>query len=203
MINIKKYIEERKNDNYLHNLINNSYNEYFNSIENCNKVKHKYKKQYSSFKYYNINLSQNNIYKKKVDPKTLELISNETNTIKSMLEQKNAKKEEIFKNRQLIKKVRLEKIRNDKNNFENFIYQPKNENNIIVQRQLDLLKTKINNNTFTNCKEIEIGNSFTTKLRLYIWNQIEQLINTRLYGKLIEDNKFLKDLHHNYILQLK
>ena len=115
-----------------------------------------------------------------------------------MLEQKNARKEEIFKSRQLRKRVRLEKIRNDKNNFENFIYQPKNENNIIVQRQLDLLKTKINNNTFTNCKEIEIGNSFTTKLRLYIWNQIEQLINTRLYGKLIEDNKFLKDLHHNY-----
>ena len=203
LINIKKFIEERKNDNYLHNLINNSYNEYFNSIENCNKVKHKYKKQYSSFKYYNINLSQNNIYKKKVDPKTLELISNETNTIKSMLEQKNAKKEEIFKSRQLRKRVRLEKIRNDKNNFENFIYQPKNENNIIVQRQFDLLKRKINNNTFTNCKEIELGNSFTTKLRLYISNPIDQVINTRLYGKLIEDNKFLKDLHHNYILQLK
>ena len=120
-----------------------------------------------------------------------------------MLEQKNAKKEERFKNRQLRKKVRLEKIRNDKNNFENFIYQPKNENNIIVQRQFDLLKRKINNNTFTNCKEIELGNSFTTKLRLYISNPIDQVINTRLYGKLIEDNKFLKDLHHNYILQLK
>ena len=148
-------------------------------------------------------LRDNFLHKKKIDVDTLNSISNEYNIIKDRLERKNAEEEEKFKKRIFRKKVKLDKLRNDKNTIEKFIYEPKNKNNIIIDQQINLLKKKIKEDKFTSCKDIENSNSFTSQLFLYISNPYEQLVNTRLYGKIMEDHEFLKDLHHNDKLLMK
>ena len=200
LINLKKSIEERKNvNNYLHILINN---DDLNSLENRNIGANYNKMKYSPLKYNHLMLGNNFLHKKKIDVDTLNSISNEYNIIKDRLERKNAE-EEKFKKRMFRKKVKLDKLKNDKNTIEKFIYEPKNKNNIIIDQQINLLKQKINEDKFTSCKNIENSNSFTSQLFLYISNPYEQLVNTRLYGKIMQDDEFLKELHHNDKLQLK
>lgn len=200
LINLKKSIEERKNvNNYLHILINN---DELNSLENRNIGANYNKMKYSPLKYNHLMLGNNFLHKKKIDVDTLNSISNEYNIIKDRLERKNAE-EEKFKKRMFRKKVKLDKLKNDKNTIEKFIYESKNKNNIIIDQQINLLKQKINEDKFTSCKNIENSNSFTSQLFLYISNPYEQLVNTRLYGKIMQDDEFLKELHHNDKLQLK
>ena len=201
IINLKKCIEKRKNaSKYLHSLINN---DDLNSLENSKIGTNYNKMKYSPLKYNHLMLRDNFLHKKKIDVDTLNSISNEYNIIKDRLERKNAEEEEKFKKRIFRKKVKLDKLRNDKNTIEKFIYEPKNKNNAIVEQQINILKTKIKENKFTSCKKIEKSNSFTSQLFLYISNPYEQLVNTRLYGKIMADDEFLKELHHNDKLQLK
>ena len=201
LINLKKCIEERKNvNNYLHILINN---DDLNCQENSKIGTNYNKMKYSPLKYNHLMLRDNFLHKKKIDVDTLNSISNEYNIIKDRLERKNAEEEEKFKKRIFRKKVKLDKLRNDKNTIEKFIYEPKNKNNIIIDQQINLLKKKIKEDKFTSCKDIENSNSFTSQLFLYISNPYEQLVNTRLYGKIMEDHEFLKDLHHNDKLLMK
>jgi hypothetical protein len=140
---------------------------------------------------------------KKVNSNTLELITSESNYVKSFLEPKLIKKGEEFKNRALRKKIIRE---NKMNNPEKILYcyKPKNNSNSVVENQLNIIKNKLlNDNDYSRINDIDIKNSFQTQLFLSIVNPYEQLFNTRLYGKLINDNDFLKELHNNENINLK
>ena len=82
--------------------------------------------------------------------------------------------------------------------IEKYLYKSKNKNNIIVENQIESIKKKIDKKNFINCKNIEIINSFRSRLFLSISKSYEQLINTRLYGKLIDDEDFLNILYSIY-----
>ena len=196
LINIKKFIENRKKEkNYLHILINNSNNEDFNIYKLINSKPRKYSPRKSRL------ILRNKLFQeKKVGNETLELISNECKRIKSLLEPKLNKKEEKFKIKILRKNLSQDKLDKELNKF---IYKSKNDSNIIVDNQIELLKRKINSNNFTNSKNIELSNSFRSQLFLSISNPFEQLFNTRLYGKLMNDGDFLKELHKNEQMNFK
>ena len=106
------------------------------------------------------------------------------------------------KEEELKKKILQKKLKQENNCIEKYLYKSKNMNNIIIENQIESIKNKINKNSFTNCKSIELSNSFRSQLFLYISNPYEQLINTRLYGKLIDDEDFLKKLHKDEIIQI-
>ena len=125
------------------------------------------------------------------------------NIIKNLLKTKYIKKEDEFKKRILRNKINQDKLKNN-NEIQKYYYKiNNNNNNIVVGNQIELIERKINKNNFSNCRNIELNNSFKSKLFLSISNPYEQLINTRLYGKLINDEEFLKELHNNEKLFIK
>ena len=193
LIDLKKYINKRKKEkNYLNILINNANNE--DDLNIYKKMKTKQKKYFP--RRYNLIKTNQLFQEKKVDKETLAIISKENQKIKSFLEPKFNKKEEKFKILMLRKNLLQDKL-NKNNDFNKYIYKPKSDNNIVVDNQIELLKRKINSKNFTNTKNIELSNSFISQLFLSISNPYEQLFNTRLYGKLIDDISFLKELHKN------
>ena len=193
--NLIKYIENKKieKDNF-HKLYNNSNND--SEILNFNKTINAQSKQYFIKPNYFIKTKE-----KKIDNDTLEIISKECEKVKSSLESKYIKKEKEFKKRMLSQKLK-QKHKICDIDMKKYFYKSKNKNNTIVEDQIELIKKKINNNNFPNCKNIELKNSFRSKLFLYISNPYEQLFNTRLYGKLIDDEDFLKELHNSENIEI-
>ena len=195
LINLKKYIEDRKKErNYIHILINNSNSneKNFNQQNNINTKQRIYS-------CLNQNLSKN----KKINNDTLELISNEHKNIKSLLDKKFINDEEKFVKKILNKRLEKEKISNNNQDMYKYSNKTRNINNFIVKNQIELIKNKINKKNYKNCKDIELSNSFRSQLFLSISNPYEQLINTRLYVKLIDDEAFLKELHEKEKFQIK
>ena len=197
MTDIKNYIENKTIKRFsLNKIINNSnYNRGDNDPQ-----KKMWKKKYSP-------LTEKQIKKlledKKVNSNTLELIKSESNYVKSFLEPKLIKKGEEFKNRALRKKIIREKKMNNPEKIL-YCYKPKNDNNSVVENQLNVIKNKLlNDNGYSRINDLDLKNSFQTQLFLSIVNPYEQLFNTRLYGKLIDDNDFLKELHNNEKINLK
>ena len=204
LISLRNYIEDKKKErNYLRILINNSNN----NLENLNNIDKKInirQKKNSPYKYQN-NLSYQKrlLQEKKIDNDTLEIISNESDFVKSFLEPKLIKKEEEFNNRLLRNKLKEEKMDNH-NKIAKYMYKRKNNNNIVVENQIKLIKNKLDNND--SCSYLnndELKNSFKSHLFLSISNPYEQLVNTRMFGKIIEDVAFLKELHNNEKIKLK
>ena len=204
LISLRNYIEDKKKErNYLRILINNSNN----NLENLNNIYKKInirQKKNSPYKYQN-NLSYQKrlLQEKKIDNDTLEIISNESDFVKSFLEPKLIKKEEEFNNRLLRNKLKEEKMDNN-NKIAKYMYKRKNNNNIVVENQIKLIKNKLDNND--SCSYLnndELKNSFKSHLFLSISNPYEQLVNTRMFGKIIEDVTFLKELHNNEKIKLK
>lgn len=204
LISLRNYIEDKKKErNYLRILINNSNN----NLENLNNIDKKInirQKKNSPYKYQN-NLSYQKrlLQEKKIDNDTLEIISNESDFVKSFLEPKLIKKEEEFNNRLLRNKLKEEKMDNN-NKIAKYMYKRKNNNNIVVENQIKLIKNKLDNND--SCSYLnndELKNSFKSHLFLSISNPYEQLVNTRMFGKIIEDVTFLKELHNNEKIKLK
>lgn len=192
LISLRNYIEDKKKErNYLRILINNSNN----NLENLNNIYKKInirQKKNSPYKYQN-NLSYQKrlLQEKKIDNDTLEIISNESDFVKSFLEPKLIKKEEEFNNRLLRNKLKEEKMDNN-NKIAKYMYKRKNNNNIVVENQIKLIKNKLDNND--SCSYLnndELKNSFKSHLFLSISNPYEQLVNTRMFGKIIEDVAFL------------
>ena len=192
LISLRNYIEDKKKErNYLRILINNSNN----NLENLNNIDKKInirQKKNSPYKYQN-NLSYQKrlLQEKKIDNDTLEIISNESDFVKSFLEPKLIKKEEEFNNRLLRNKLKEEKMDNN-NKIAKYMYKRKNNNNIVVENQIKLIKNKLDNND--SCSYLnndELKNSFKSHLFLSISNPYEQLVNTRMFGKIIEDVTFL------------
>jgi hypothetical protein len=197
MTDIKNYIENKRIERFcLNKIINNSnYN-----IGDNDSHKKMWKKKYSPLIEKQI---KKLLEEKKVNSNTLELITSESNYVKSFLEPKLIKKGEEFKNRALRKKIIRE---NKMNNPEKILYcyKPKNNSNSVVENQLNVIENKLlNDNDYSRINDIDIKNSFQTQLFLSIVNPYEQLFNTRLYGKLINDNDFLKELHNNENINLK
>ena len=199
MNDIKNFIENRKNErDYLHKLINNPNYD----IKNENK---KYKK-IRKIKYSPITEKQMKSFlkEKKINNETLELVTNESNYVKSYLEPKLIKKEEEYEDRELRKKkIKERRINNDVKI--KFLYKPKNKNNTVVENQINLIKQKFSNENNKNItiNELELKNSFRSQLFLSIANPYEQLFNTRLYCNLIDDKDFLKELHNNENINIK
>jgi len=204
LISLRNYIEDKKKErNYLCILINNSNK----NLENLNNIYKKINiKQKKIFPYkYKNNLSYQKrlLQEKKIDNDTLEIISNESDFVKSFLEPKFIKKEEEFNNRLLRKKIKEEKIDNN-NEMTKYMYKRKINNNIVVENQIKLIKNKLENNgSYSYLNNDELKNSFKSHLFLSISNPYEQLINTRSFGKIIEDVAFLKELHNKEKIKLK
>ena len=192
LISLRNYIEDKKKErNYLRILINNS-NKNLENLNNIDKKINIRQKKNSPYKYQN-NLSYQKrlLQEKKIDNDTLEIISNESDFVKSFLEPKLIKKEEEFNNRLLRNKLKEEKMDNH-NKIAKYMYKRKNNNNIVVENQIKLIKNKLDNND--SCSYLnndELKNSFKSHLFLSISNPYEQLVNTRMFGKIIEDVTFL------------
>ena len=165
MNDIKNFIENRKNErDYLHKLINNPNYD----IKNVNK---KYKK-IRKIKYSPLTEKQMKslLKEKKINNETLELVTNESNYVKSYLEPKLIKKEEEYEDRVLRKKkIKERRINNDVKI--KFLYKPKNKNNTVVENQINIIKKKFanENNKNITINELELKNSFRSQLLIMIF----------------------------------
>ena len=181
---IKKYMKKRKNErNNLSLLINNPFN-YYNK-ENKGKSK--------LFPKLNRKLILEKINKpKKINSEVSDLIKKEYNNAKSLLNNKFMKEDEIFEKNLLRKKIFRKKMaKNINTNI--FSYKPGEIQKNLINKRVNLIKKNLNNSDL-NMRNFDYKNNFRTNLYLSVSQSVDQLFNTRLFGKLINDNSFIKDL---------
>ena len=63
----------------------------------------------------------------------------------------------------------------------------------MVENHANLIKNKLNNN-ITGDLNVDYLNEFNTNLHLSLSYPKDQLFNTRLYAKFINDNSYIKNL---------
>jgi hypothetical protein len=181
---IKEYMKKRKNErNNLSLLINNPFN-YYNK-ENKGKSK--------LFPKLNRKLILEKINKqKKINSEVSDLIKKEYNNAKSLLNNKFMKEDEIFEKNLLRKKIFRKKMaKNINTNI--FLYKPGEIQKNLINKRVNLIKKNLNNSDL-NMRNFDYKNNFRTNLYLSVSQSVDQLFNTRLFGKLINDNSFIKDL---------
>ena len=132
------------------------------------------------------------IKQKKTDSDIYDTILEEYKNAKSNFDSNKTKQNEICGKNILKYNLNRDKLGNKifKSNFTSNIGAIQKS---LVEKQLNLLKYKMNNN-YTNNLNLDFLNEFNTKLHLSLSNSQDQLFNTRLYAKFINDNSYIKKL---------
>ena len=131
---------------------------------------------------------------KKIDNDVYDTIIDEYQNAKSNFDSNKTKQNNIFE-----KKILKYKL--NKNKLENKIYKNDFISNIgdiqksMVGNHVNLIKNKMNNN-YTGDLNVDYLNEFNTNLHLSLSYPKDQLFNTRLYAKFINDNSYIKYLFH-------
>ena len=129
---------------------------------------------------------------KKIDNDVYDNIIDEYQNAKSNFDSNKTKQNDIFE-----KKILKYKL--NKNKLENKIYKNDFISNIgdiqksMVGNHVNLIKNKMNNN-YTGDLNVDYLNEFNTNLHLSLSYPKDQLFNTRLYAKFINDNSYIKNL---------
>ena len=129
---------------------------------------------------------------KKIDSDIYDTILDEYKNAKSTFDSNKTKQNEIFGKNILKYKLNRNNLGNKifKSNFATNVGKIQNS---LVEKQVNLIKLKLNNN-YTNNLKLDFLNEFNTKLHLSLSNSQDQLFNTRLYAKFINDNSYIKNL---------
>ena len=130
---------------------------------------------------------------KKIDNDVYDTIIDEYKNAKSNFDSNKSKQnDKVFE-----KKILKYKL--NKNKPENKIFKSDFVSNIgdiqksMVENHTNLIKNKLNNN-ITGDLNVDYLNEFNTNLHLSLSYPKDQLFNTRLYAKFINDNSYIKNL---------
>lgn len=178
---IKKYLKDKLTERYnLYSLINYPFSK---------------KSKGKSVLYSNTErklILKRLIKPKKIDNDVYDTIIDEYQNAKSNFDSNKTKQNDIFE-----KKILKYKL--NKNKLENKIYKNDFISNIgdiqksMVGNHVNLIKNKMNNN-YTGDLNVDYLNEFNTNLHLSLSYPKDQLFNTRLYAKFINDNSYIKNL---------
>ena len=178
---IKKYLKDKLTERYnLYSLINYPFSK---------------KSKGKSVLYSNTErklILKRLIKPKKIDNDVYDNIIDEYQNAKSNFDSNKTKQNDIFEKKTL-------KYKLNKNKLENKIYKNDFISNIgdiqksMVGNHVNLIKNKMNNN-YTGDLNVDYLNEFNTILHLSLSYPKDQLFNTRLYAKFINDNSYIKNL---------
>ena len=178
-IKFKKYIKEKEKERTnLFLLINNPFGKNGKKINRFNSQ-------------INRRLILEKLLKpKKIDNDIYDTINNEYNN--ALINSKIVTKDKILEKNLLRKKLLRNKLGN-KLKPQKFLVNSGETSQNLVDNEISLIKNKINNN-HSNIMKFDFMNDFHTNLYLSLSDPTEQLYNTRLYGKYINDNSLIKSL---------
>ena len=125
------------------------------------------------------------------------MISAEREKVKLLQEEEKKKNDKLYQ--KLLIRKRL--VSNKDKEFQKHLYKSIDKSCSMVQSHINIFKKMLKEKNFTQFKKVENSNCFISNLYLSIAKPYEQMFNTRLYGKLLDDEAFLKELYENEKIQ--